>query len=255
MRVTVVGHAGSFPGPASPASCYLVQAEHWGRVWSVALDLGNGSLGALQRHLDPRRLDGIALSHLHPDHCLDLCGLFVMRTYQPGGPAIQRMRVFAPAGAPERMARAYGVAQPEPITSQFAFQVLHDGVPFEVGPMTITPMRVNHPVEAFGFRVEADGQVLAYTGDTDVCPALRRLCRDATLVLADCAFIDGRDRVRNIHMSGRRAGQMAMDAGGVRRLMLTHIPSWNDPEVCREQAAAVWSGELEVAVPGRTYQL
>ena len=44
-----------------------------------------------------------------------------------------------------------------------------------------------------------------------------------------------------------------MRAGGVRRLMLTHIPAWNDPEVCRAQAAAVWPGEVELAEPGATY--
>jgi ribonuclease BN (tRNA processing enzyme) len=44
-------------------------------------------------------------------------------------------------------------------------------------------------------------------------------------------------------------------AGGVQRLMLTHIPPWNDPEVCRAQAAAVWSGPLDLAVAGKTYDL
>jgi hypothetical protein len=37
--------------------------------------------------------------------------------------------------------------------------------------------------------------------------------------------------------------------------MLTHIPPWNDPEVCRAQAAAVWSGPLDLAVAGKTYEL
>ena len=51
MKVTIIGCSGSFPGPTSPASCYLLQAEHQGRVWSIVLDLGNGSLGVLQRHI------------------------------------------------------------------------------------------------------------------------------------------------------------------------------------------------------------
>ena len=60
MRVTVVGCAGSFPGPDSPASCYLV--EHEGS--SLLLDLGNGAFGALQRYADVYAVDAIALSHL-----------------------------------------------------------------------------------------------------------------------------------------------------------------------------------------------
>ena len=44
MKLHVVGCSGSMPGPASPASCYLVEAEHEGRTWTIALDLGNQRL-------------------------------------------------------------------------------------------------------------------------------------------------------------------------------------------------------------------
>ena len=47
MRLTIVGCAGSFPGPDAPASCYLVEAEAEGRTWRILLDLGSGALGAL----------------------------------------------------------------------------------------------------------------------------------------------------------------------------------------------------------------
>ena len=52
LRLTVVGCSGSYPGPASPASCYLLEApdpDRPGRTWRVLLDLGSGALGALQR--------------------------------------------------------------------------------------------------------------------------------------------------------------------------------------------------------------
>jgi ribonuclease BN (tRNA processing enzyme) len=112
---------------------------------------------------------------------------------------------------------------------------------------------VEHPIEAYGFRVEAEGRTLAYTGDTDLCDALTPLMAGADLVLADSAFVDGRDEIRGIHLSGSRAAEAAVRAGGVQRLMLTHIPSWNDPDQCRAQAAAVWLGDVEVAKPGATY--
>jgi ribonuclease BN (tRNA processing enzyme) len=61
------------PGPESAASCYLVQAPFQGRTFSLILDLGLGAVGSLHRYLDPGKVDAFALSHLHPDHCLDLC--------------------------------------------------------------------------------------------------------------------------------------------------------------------------------------
>ena len=85
MRLTVVGCSGSFPGPDSPACCYLLEAHHEGRLLRVLLDLGNGALGSLQRYVDPLMVDAVVLSHLHADHCFDLCGLYVVRKYRPGG--------------------------------------------------------------------------------------------------------------------------------------------------------------------------
>jgi ribonuclease BN (tRNA processing enzyme) len=253
VKLTVIGCSGSFAGPDSPASSYLVQAEQDGRTWSIVLDLGNGALGPLQRHLDLADLDAVFISHLHPDHCVDVCGLYVTRKYRPGGPVEGQLPIHAPRDAEQRFALMYHGLEHGTMTNEFRFHELADVQVRQVGPFAVTAYRVNHPVEAYGFRVEADGAVLAYTGDTDTCPNLRALMTGADLALADSAFVDGRDDTTGIHLSGSRAAQAAVEAGGVQRLMLTHIPAWNDPEVCRAQAAAVWSGPLDVAVAGQTY--
>lgn len=258
MRVTVVGCSGSLAGPESAASCYLVETEHEGRTWRLLLDLGSGALGPLLRFADPRQLDAIVLSHLHPDHCLDLTGLHVLLTYHPDGAAPpHRMPVHAPPGAAERIGRAAGVLAAKDVTDAFAFHDLRDRSVIEVGPFRVEPFAVNHPVPAFGFRVGADGATLAYTGDTDACAALLPLMNGADLVLADAASVEGRDTDRGVHLSGRRAAQAAVDAGGVRRLMLTHLPPWNDPPVVRAQAEEVWPGPspVELAEAGRTYDV
>ena len=100
MRLTVVGCSGSYPGPDSPASCYLLeQDDEDGRTWRILLDLGSGALGALHHYADPLTIDAVALSHLHPDHCLDLCGFYVLRKYHPSG-AQPRLPVYGPGGEP-----------------------------------------------------------------------------------------------------------------------------------------------------------
>lgn len=255
MRVTVVGCAGSFAGPDSPASSYLVQAEQDGRTWSVVLDLGNGALGPLQRHLDLADLDAVFISHLHPDHCVDVCGLYVTRKYRPDGAVPGRLPVHAPRGAEQRFALMYHGLDGNGMNGELEVHELADVQVTQVGPLTVTAYRVNHPIEAYGFRVEADGRVLAYTGDTDACDALTPLLAGADLALVDSAFVDGRDTARGIHLSGSRAAQAAIDAGGVGRLVLTHIPAWNDAQVCRDQAAEVWSGALELARADAVYDV
>lgn len=255
MRLTVIGCSGSFPGPDSPASSYLVQADDGDRTWSVLLDLGNGALGPLQSHVDLADLDAIFISHLHPDHCVDVCGLYVTRKYRPSGPVPGQLPIHAPHGAEERFALMYHGLERSGMTHEFAVHELDDAQQTRVGPLTVTAYRVHHPVEAYGFRVEADGAVLAYTGDTDICDALNPLLTGADLALVDSAFVDGRDTTPGVHLSGSRAAQAALDAGGVRRLMLTHIPPWNDREQCRSQAASLWTGPLDLAVQGKTYEV
>jgi ribonuclease BN (tRNA processing enzyme) len=252
MDLTIVGCSGSLAGPESPASCYLVRAEHEGRTWQVVLDLGSGALGALQRHTDPMSLDAVLLSHLHPDHCLDLTGLRVMRAHGPA-PADGDLLVHGPEGTDERMARAYGVLGPERMQGM-AFVDLHDAVPFTVGPFSVTPYAVLHPVPTFGFRIAADGVVLAYTGDTDTCPRLGPLMQDADLVLSEASYLEGRDTGRGVHLTAHRAATAARDAGA-RRLMLTHLPPWTRAEDAVAEASQVWAGEVEVARPGQTVRV
>lgn len=255
MRFTVLGCSGSFPGPDSPASSYLVTVADGIREWQVLFDLGPGALGPLQNVIDPADLDAVFLSHLHPDHCADLCGLYVARHYAPGGAPPERLPVWGPQATASRIPLMYHGLDDDGMDAVFDFRVLADREPVTVGPITITPYAVNHPVEAFGFRIEADGQVIAYTGDTDTCDALLPLMRDADLVFADAAFVDGRDdELRGVHLTGSRAAEAARDAGGVGRLVLTHMPTWNDPAVCRAQAEAVWPG-AEVVEPGGVYDL
>ena len=105
MRLTVVGCSGSFPGPGSAASCYLVEADGF----RLLLDLGNGAVGSLQRHLDLADIDAVLVSHLHPDHCIDLLPLYVARTYDPRR-ASTGCPVRVPAGGAAHLARAYGRA-------------------------------------------------------------------------------------------------------------------------------------------------
>ncbi len=253
MKLVIVGCSGSFAGPDSPASCYLLQAEFRGRTWSIVLDCGSGALGPLQRHTDPLALDGVVLSHLHADHFLDLCGLYVMHRYRPERRvASAPIRVFGPADTPARVGLAY-YGKPTATVPGFSFTEVVDGTRFGVGPFKVQAYAVNHPIEAYGYRIECDGVVLAFTGDTDSCAALGPLMANADLVLADSAFVDGRDVNPGVHLSGSRAAHAALEAGGVRRLMLTHMPSWNHPEVCRAQAAAIWPGKVEIARPGATY--
>jgi ribonuclease BN (tRNA processing enzyme) len=251
MRLTVIGCSGSYAGPDSPASCYVVEADHDGRTWRIVLDLGSGALGPLQRHTDPLAVDAVFFSHLHPDHCLDLCGYYVLRKYHPDG-SHPRIPVWGPAGVAARMARAYDLPEEPGMSAEFDFSE-YTG-PVDVGPFRIEPVPVVHPVPAYGLRVSAGGKTLAYTGDSGPCEGLDRIASGADLLLAEASFRHADDNPDDLHLTGREAGELAA-RHGVPQLVVTHVPPWFTAEEMLAEAAAVYDGRLAAAHTGAVFEL
>jgi len=251
MRLTIVGCSGSYPGPDSPASAYLLESELDGRTWRIMLDLGNGALGPLHRYTDPLAVDGVFLSHLHADHCLDLCSYYVLRKYHPAGPQ-PRIPVHGPVGVASRLATAYDLPHEPGMTGEFDF-LEYDG-PVRLGPFLVEPVPVVHPVASYALRVTADGRVLTYSGDTAPCTGLDEASSDADLLLAEASFLDGVENPEGIHLTGREAGELA-ERAAVRRLVLTHVPPWHDAAVALDAAREAFAGPLELARPGATYEV
>jgi ribonuclease BN (tRNA processing enzyme) len=221
MKLTVVGCAGSYPNGESAASCYLV--EHDG--FALVIDMGSGALGPLHRYRDPSSIDAVMLSHLHADHFLDMCPLFVVRRYQPGG-MCPPLPVYGPADTAERLQAAYS-SETEPLLSEvFDVQVFPEG-DFVIGPFSIRTARMDHPVDCFGMRISAGGRVLVYSGDTAPNDALVELAEGADVALFEASFREGDENPPGLHLTAKQAADHAQRAG-VTTLVLTHQVAWHD---------------------------
>jgi ribonuclease BN (tRNA processing enzyme) len=257
VRLTVIGCSGSFPGPDSPGSCYLVEAEGF----RLLVDLGSGALGAVQRHADLYGIDAVCVSHLHADHCLGLCDYSVARTYHPAGPR-PRIPVYGPAQAALRLGRALdadpaasdrsGASPGHAITDAFSFATITPGV-MEIGPLRIAAARMNHPVETFGFRLEYAGRALAYSADTGQTGALPALAAGADVLLCEASFVEpagGEAPLpENLHLTARQAGRYATRAGAG-QLVLTHLTPWTDRSRTLDEASQAFTGPLSLAASG-----
>ncbi|MDN5917087.1 MAG: MBL fold metallo-hydrolase [Pseudonocardia sp.] len=261
MRLIVLGCSGSGPGPGSPASGYLVEAG----AARFTLDLGNGTFGALARHLDPWALAAVAFSHLHPDHCSDFASLAVHRRYHPRPPydaTASRLPVHAPGEAPDRFAAAYAPSAAEradtDLTDVFTFHALTPGGEATIGEARLSATPVEHPCEAYALRVEHEGRTLVYSGDTGPCDGLVEAARGADVLLCEASWPHVCDRWSEpppgVHLSGRQAGEHAA-AAGVSRLLLTHVPSWCDPQELLAEAKAAFDGPTELVYPDGAFEI
>jgi ribonuclease BN (tRNA processing enzyme) len=251
MQLSVLGCSGSAPGPDSPASGYLVQHDGF----ALVLDLGNGAFGELVRHVRASEVGAIVLSHLHPDHCIDVVAYGIALRHGRDRRA-DTIPVLAPIGARSRLlsvARA-DAAQPPPDQelAGFAFGEPADAV---VGPFELRFARMVHSVPSYAVRVALPGgPSLVYSGDTGPSQALVDLARGTDLLLCEASFVAGEPGPSDLHLTGEQAGAHAT-AAGVGRLIVTHVPPWNSREAAVAEAMTTFAGPVEAAAPRGVYEL
>jgi ribonuclease BN (tRNA processing enzyme) len=254
VHLTILGCSGSVAGPNSPSSGYLLRADGF----AMALDLGSGTLGPLQRYVDPFDLGALALTHLHPDHRADVSGLVVYLRYHPTPPVPRPLLpVFGPSETAAQLAAAYAASAVElagtDLSDVFDFRVF-GGETVPIGPFKLSCAPVAHPCEAYALRLERGGTSLVYTGDSGPWEPLAKLATGADVLLCEATWTESPDNPPGLHMSGIQAGQLAA-AAGVGRLLLTHVAPWTEPTAVLAEARQVFDGPVELAGAGLTYQL
>jgi ribonuclease BN (tRNA processing enzyme) len=224
--------------------------EHDG--FRLVVDLGAGALGQLQRHIGLLDVDAVYVSHLHSDHCIDLVAYSYARRYHPDG-VPPRLPVYGPEGIGPRICSAFDNPPVNGLIDVFDFRELPIGTA-QIGPLTVTSTRSNHPIECHALRIEADGRSLVYSADTGSCDGLVDLARDADVFLCEASWEDAPDNPRGVHLSGREAGEHAARAGA-KRLLLTHLVAWADGDAIEAEARSVYAGDVARAVCGSTYSV
>lgn len=246
----MLGSCGAWPEPGRACSGFVV--EHEG--FRLVVDLGYGTLSPLLAHLGSASADGldaVVITHHHPDHMVDLHGLFRARWFtRRTGPPIP---LFAPSEVPAHLA-AVDDDPLEHIELMFPWHPLA-GHHYEIGPFRLAGFALPHYVPNAGVRLSTDGCVIAYTGDTGADPALADLARDADLFIADCTDRQQQPDTaqppdgEHLNLTAVQAAQAAA-AGGAGRLLLTHFWPGNDRERSRAEAAEHYSGEILLADEG-----
>ena len=243
MELTVLGACGTWPGPGQANCGYLVSHDGF-YLW---MDAGSGTFANLQRHIRVDQISAVLISHGHADHFVDTVSAFYARHY--GGLGNPGLPFYSPPDFVEQMCLLVSEGGLDVMRQAFAFTDVKAGSAFQVGPFQVTVFPMEHiGVQAVGYRIEAGGAVLAYSGDTGPSPAVVELARDADLFLCEATYQDASSKYP-FHMSAAQAGEHAT-AAGAKRLLLTHILPTLDPQISASEGASTFSGPVDVAREG-----
>jgi len=241
MHLTVLGAGPAYSDdPASIGASYLLRSGES----ALVLDLGHGSLARLASRLDPRRLAAIVISHLHPDHFIDLVALRHYLRYfcQPQA----RLRVLAPRGIGERIDALH--AEPGFSAAALDCEALVPGR-YEAGPFQIEAAAVTHHGESFGFRVSVgEDRALVYSGDIGVAADLRPLVRPGDVLLTEVSFGPAPVPAGAMHLNAESVVNLAR-ATQPSRVLLTHLQMGFDPVSTLEAVEAGVDGPVDLLRP------
>jgi ribonuclease BN (tRNA processing enzyme) len=240
MRLTIVGSGDAFGSGGRFNTCFFLETAKG----TLLVDCGASTLVALKAHrLDPDRIDGIVLSHLHGDHFgglpfLLLDAQFLSRRERP-------LLIAGPPGARERIDQLLEVSFPRSTANKWRFSwkvlELEVGRSTDVLGHTVTTTEVAHysgaPSTAL---VISDGDKrFAYSGDTEWVEALIGVADGADLFITECYGHRG-------DLSGHVTWEVLKPRLGdlrARRIMLTHMSPSMLERVEEARAAGVLIAE------------
>jgi ribonuclease BN (tRNA processing enzyme) len=239
VELIVLGSSGSWPGPRAATSGYLLRHEGF-NLW---VDLGTGTFANLQKYVGLLDLDGVVVSHAHPDHFVDLYALFYARLFHQD--PLPPLPLFCPPGCFGLVASVASSGRVREMAQVFDVREIEPGMSFEAGPLRVETREMRHSVATLGLRIKAGNTVFAYTADTGPTEEVVTLARGAELLLAEATYQTSDTRAP-LHLTARQAGELAARAN-VGQLVLTHLWPDVDPEVSRAQAEEAFGAEVAIA--------
>lgn len=245
MRLTVLGSSGTYPSPSNPGSGYLVESGDT----SIWLDAGPGTFARLMGITDVDTLDGIVLSHAHPDHCTDIFS--ALHYFRHGPRSRGAIPLVVPDGLLRRLTGFLGGS--EAFLDTFAADVVGAGSSAQIGRLGLSFTVTNHPVPTLATRLDFEGRSIVYTADTGWSDEVVTLADGADVLVCEAALQGpAAGKPYTHHLTAEEAGQIAHQAG-VRRLVLTHIPPHLDHGRSVAEAESTFGREVMLAVPGASF--
>lgn len=208
------------------------------------VDCGATTLLALKQHqIKSDDIDAVIISHFHGDH---FGGLIFLLLEEKKNKRVKPLYIISPIGMDEKLKTAvslfyHGSDMLEELDIKYIFYGSHQKI--EVENLMIETFPVAHAEDSLphGIRIEVDGVVIAYSGDTEWTDELITLCDGADLFICECNFYD--NSVPG-HLSYK---ELISHSLKYKKILLTHLGD--------EMLKNINNLELELAEEGKEYTI
>ncbi len=243
MRFQFIGCGDAFGSGGRFNTCFHVTGE----TANFLIDCGASSLVALKRqNVDLNAIRTIFVTHFHADHFgglppFILDAQFFSKRTEP-------LTIAGPHQLKDWYTRVIETAFPgaSSTTQKFDLRLieLRERESVAIDDVRVTPFLVNHGNPGgsfFAYRLETDGKVVSYSGDTEWTDALIEAGKDADLFIAEAYF---RDKKVPLHLD-LASLEARLDKIAPKRLILTHMSAdmlakrGEQPHECAEDGMIV----------------
>ncbi len=220
MKLTILGSGDAFgSGGRLQTALHLVTEDH-----KILVDCGATTLIAMARaDLDPNDISAVVLTHLHGDHFSGLVWFLLHAKHI--GKRGKPLTIVGPAGTRERLDEAAEVLFPGAAVTSTAFELNFlqhsEGTPLDIADVAISAFQVRHSCGSipYALRIEHNGRVLTFSGDTEWTDNLLDASAGADVFVCEC-FGHEDEAPGHITWGGLREKLPQLTA---KRIILTHM--------------------------------
>jgi ribonuclease Z len=251
-RVTLLGSAATLANRQHDSVYLLV--EHAGGA--LLIDCAGSPPHKLDRAgVNLHQISDVLLTHDHADHLygfpLLVQGLMLYQWAEQWSGQLRVWGLWETLATAQALLKTLGLWERIEIDWR-PIPPASNHLVFESADLRVLTAPVQHLRPTLGVRLEGrqTGRVLAYSSDTEPCPAVVTLARGANVLLHEAT----NQKAGSGHSTPAGAGEMAARAGAG-RLVLVHFDPSLDPNVLQAQAAKAFGGPVEVGQDWMTFDL